>query len=210
MILQILFLLSLAITTTSSPFSFDKPVKGRTCGTPEPDDALRGYHSHLHHHEPRDNHLWNKTLIEDHVQKYHPKGKRSLDLRDLSNPYKLSKRQTPVEPLFTIDTYFHIVSDAQSNDPNSISHVRSQMVRDQFAYISNSYAGTGIGFNLKDVTFTVNDTWASNGDDIGMKTALRNGTYSALNIYYQTLLQTNGDNGTEAGAILLGFCCTVV
>lgn len=39
-------------------------------------------------------------------------------------------------------------------------------------------------FNHRGTTHTVSSTWSSNADDSGMKRALRNGSYSDLNIYY--------------------------
>ena len=43
---------------------------------------------------------------------------------------------------------------------------------------------------------TTNDAWAQGADELGMKRALRKGTYSDLNVYF---LSDLGDN-------LLGFC----
>lgn len=66
------------------------------------------------------------------------------------------------------------------------------------------------------MTRHINETWASNGDDLGMKLALRRGTYSTLNVYFQTDLQ--GSTGDAARALyrdgsdqtdpttILGFC----
>ena len=50
----------------------------------------------------------------------------------------------------------------------------------------------------------MNDTWAANGDDLAMKTALRQGTYSTLNVYFQSDLQTAPGSGSAS--VLLGYC----
>ncbi|EXJ69726.1 uncharacterized protein A1O5_06797 [Cladophialophora psammophila CBS 110553] len=81
------------------------------------------------------------------------------------------------------------------------------MIQNQFIYLARSYTNASIGFRLVGVTRATNDTWASNGDDLGMKRALRQGTYSSLNIYYQSLLQAGSNTpGVPAGSTLLGFC----
>ncbi|KIW18294.1 hypothetical protein PV08_02582 [Exophiala spinifera] len=81
------------------------------------------------------------------------------------------------------------------------------MVRDQFKYLAAAYTDAGIGFRLAGVDRVTNDTWARNGDDANMKRALRRGTYSALNVYYQSLLQADSNTpGLPAGSVLLGFC----
>lgn len=81
------------------------------------------------------------------------------------------------------------------------------MIRDQFTYLSNAYTNASIGFRLAGIDRVANDTWARNGDDTGMKRSLRKGNYSALNVYYQSLLQANANTpGVPAGSTLLGFC----
>ena len=62
--------------------------------------------------------------------------------------------------------------------------------------MNSDYAGIGITFTLRDTTFTVDPTWASGEDDLGMKTALRQGSYADLNMYYLSDLTPS----------LLGFC----
>lgn len=59
----------------------------------------------------------------------------------------------------------------------------------------DAYANTTITFNLSGITRTINDTWARNDDDKGMKRFLRRGTYKTLNIYFQTDLQMTPYSG---------------
>ncbi|GAD97344.1 metalloprotease MEP1 [Paecilomyces variotii No. 5] len=111
-----------------------------------------------------------------------------------------------------IDTWFHIVSTKAHADS-----VTDKMISNQLSYLQNSYANTTMAYKLRGVTHSINDTWAQGGDDIGMKTALRKGTYSTLNIYFQTDLQDTPSDSilgrSESSASsnaampsLLGFC----
>ncbi|KAJ9396295.1 hypothetical protein DTO282F9_6730 [Paecilomyces variotii] len=112
---------------------------------------------------------------------------------------------TPIE----IETWFHIVTTKANADL-----VTDKMISDQLTYLQKSYSNTTITYKLLGVDHTINDTWAQNGDDIGMKTALRKGTYSTLNIYFQTDLQDTpsdsilGRSQTTPSTMpsLLGFC----
>lgn len=54
----------------------------------------------------------------------------------------------------------------------------------QLAILNLDFLPRAIQFNNKGIDFTINPTWASGGDEIGMKTALRKGTYQTLNIYF--------------------------
>jgi hypothetical protein len=52
--------------------------------------------------------------------------------------------------------------------------------------MNDNYASTGISFSLKNITRTVNTRWATDGAELAMKKELRQGDYSALNVYFQT------------------------
>ncbi|KAL1999203.1 hypothetical protein VTN02DRAFT_4890 [Thermoascus thermophilus] len=119
---------------------------------------------------------------------------------------------TPIE----IDTWFHIVSSEAQADL-----VTDEMITAQFSYLQQAYANTTISYKLRGVDRRINDTWARNGDDLAMKTALRKGTYNTLNVYYQTDLQPSHSNNTstarnessdasqmshQLSSNLLGFC----
>jgi Pregnancy-associated plasma protein-A len=45
---------------------------------------------------------------------------------------------------------------------------------------------------------SINDTWARNGDALAMKRTLRRGSYSALNIYFQTDLAVSDPTGVSS------------
>jgi hypothetical protein len=49
-----------------------------------------------------------------------------------------------------------------------------------------SFAPSGFTFDLISIDYTINSTWAFDGDPLAMKTALHKGEYSDLNVYYQT------------------------
>lgn len=109
--------------------------------------------------------------------------------------------------LYTIDTYIHVVADTASASPSSSNYITDAMITDQFNYLATAYTNASICFTLQGSDRTTNDTWAANGADQAMKSALRKGTYSALNIYYQSQLQSApGTPGVPAGSTLLGYC----
>jgi Pregnancy-associated plasma protein-A len=183
----ILFVASLPTTILAANLP---EIPTRHCGTQDPSFGLRFAHSYLSWAEPLDNDLHNATTVESRI--YHSKRK--------------NKHQA-VNPLYTVDTYIHIIADSVSALPTSSNYVKDSQIRAQFEYMANSYTDAGIGFRLLGYFRRTNDTWARNGDDLGMKTALRRGGYSTLNIYYQSQLQAApGTPGIPVGSILLGYC----
>ncbi|KAJ5199595.1 hypothetical protein N7491_009608 [Penicillium cf. griseofulvum] len=136
-------------------------------------------------------------------------------------------RQAPIE----IETWFHIISsksestqvtDDMINSQVSCSffdsHLSAHSFYPQLSILQQSYADSGISYRLQGVTRHTNDKWASNADDVAMKTALRKGSYRTLNVYFQTNLQTSPRQAGRAfghrGAVtnnnlassVLGFC----
>ncbi|KAJ5443637.1 uncharacterized protein N7458_007509 [Penicillium daleae] len=112
-------------------------------------------------------------------------------------------RNGPIE----IETWFHIITRKADQDQVSDDMVDSQ----------DAYQDAGIQYRLQGVTRHVNDVWARNGDDQGMKEALRKGTYRTLNVYFQTDLQASPDQAGRAShrgasqssdlsSSVLGFC----
>ena len=163
----------------------------RYCGTDDPSSTLRFAHSYLSWAEPLDNGLQNASTVSSRL---------------CSDVHKKTKRQA-LNPLYTIDTYLHIIADSGSASPLSPAYVTDAQIRAQFEYLATAYTDAAIGFRLLGYARHTNDVWARNGDDLGMKTALRRGGYSTLNIYYQSQLQAApGTPGIPAGSILLGFC----
>lgn len=65
------------------------------------------------------------------------------------------------------------------------------MLSDQLAVMNTDFAPHGISFNLLGTDRTVNPNWAVDNDELAMKTALRKGSYSNLNVYFQTRLTDN-------------------
>ncbi|KAK6954583.1 hypothetical protein Daesc_004550 [Daldinia eschscholtzii] len=94
---------------------------------------------------------------------------------------------------FSVNAYFHVVASSTSL---SDGYITQQMINDQLDVMNADYGVHGITFNLVDTDWTVNRNWAADGDELGMKRALRKGTYSDLNIYFL------GD----LGGGLLGYC----
>ena len=73
--------------------------------------------------------------------------------------------------------------------------------------MNTAYAPANISFRIFPYTFTVNDAWATDSDDLSMKQSLRRGTYSSLNIYFQTNLSTPSTTpNTTSTSMLLGYC----
>lgn len=83
----------------------------------------------------------------------------------------------------TVPTVFHVVTKT-----DSAGSITTDMVAQQIATMNTVYNTYGVQFNLINTTFTTNDLWAvgSGSDGDAMKAALRQGSYSTLNIYFQT------------------------
>ncbi|CZT44468.1 related to Extracellular metalloprotease VDBG_01143 [Rhynchosporium secalis] len=92
----------------------------------------------------------------------------------------------------TVNVYFHVVSKS-----NAVSggYVSASQITQQLAVLNSNYAASGFAFVSKGVDYTINTSWASDGNEIAMKKALRKGTYKDLNIYYQYAIGGN-----------LGYC----
>ncbi|KAI0110545.1 metalloprotease [Hypoxylon sp. NC0597] len=93
----------------------------------------------------------------------------------------------------SVNLYFHVVASGNSVDDG---YLTQQMVDDQLDVMNADYGPHGITFNLVSTDWTVNSNWAADGDELGMKRALRKGTYSDLNVYLLGNL----------GGGLLGYC----
>jgi hypothetical protein len=115
----------------------------------------------------------------------------------LSSP-NVHKRATPKTSQFTVNTYFHIVSTEDQKHT-----ITRDMVANQIGELQSAYASSNISFALVETDYTVNDTWATDVNDVDMKLALRKGNYSALNIYFQTNLSTTAYGEPSQ---LLGYC----
>jgi hypothetical protein len=187
-------LLSLALVSSALSASIHYlPI--RHCPVTNPSAELRARHQYLHHDESINDTLWNSSMLLDHRAAFQS-----------HFPSHHSTRQA-TSCLYTIDTYIHVVADNASASPTSPNYITDTMITSQFTYLATAYINASICFNFRGSDRTRNDTWASNGDDHAMKTALRQGTYNTLNIYYQSELQSAaGTPGVPAGSTLLGFC----
>lgn len=81
-----------------------------------------------------------------------------------------------------VETYIHIVAAAQ----NSTDNVSDQVIADQVDVLNKEYGPYGISFNLAGTTRTFNSDWSNDHAELDMKKALRQGPYSALNLYFMT------------------------
>lgn len=105
----------------------------------------------------------------------------------------------PVQPQI-VNTYFHVVTTT-----DQARLVTPAMVTNQLGALQQAYAPSGISFRLVNTSFTTNDSWATDADDATMKQVLRRGSYSALNIYFQSNLST-APTTPGGGSQLLGYC----
>ncbi|KAI9834482.1 MAG: hypothetical protein M1826_002636 [Phylliscum demangeonii] len=85
-----------------------------------------------------------------------------------------------------VDTYFHVVSG--DSDAGSVT---DQMVADQLAVLQTAYGAHQISFNLLATDRTIHNDWSTGNDEPGMKRALRQGSYTALNLYFLSSLQAD-------------------
>ncbi|KAI0477048.1 hypothetical protein GGR56DRAFT_386619 [Xylariaceae sp. FL0804] len=97
-----------------------------------------------------------------------------------------------IQSIPTVDVYFHVIAAGKTE---ALGYIDEDKMNDQFTYMQEAYAPYGITFNLVDIDYTIDTTWASDGAEIEMKKALRQGDYSTLNIYFVN------DLGN-----LLGYC----
>ncbi|TPX08811.1 uncharacterized protein E0L32_009751 [Thyridium curvatum] len=87
-----------------------------------------------------------------------------------------------------VGVYFHVVAQSQTV---AGGYLTDKMLSDQLAVMNTDFAPHGISFNLLGTDRTVNPNWAVDNDELAMKTALRKGSYSNLNVYFQTRLTDN-------------------
>ncbi|EED15099.1 metalloprotease MEP1 [Talaromyces stipitatus ATCC 10500] len=96
-------------------------------------------------------------------------------------------------PRIEVDTWFHVVSTSEK-----VGLVTNTMIASQFLYLQQAYQNSSIHYNLIGVDRSINDTWARNGDSAAMKRTLRKGSYSALNVYFQTDLEVSDASGASS------------
>jgi hypothetical protein len=86
----------------------------------------------------------------------------------------------------TVDAVFHIVAKASSKASSKAS-ITNAMPTAQLVALNKTYEPYDITFNLVNVTWNTHDAWAvDNKADDDNKRTLRQGSYTTLNIYFQT------------------------
>ncbi|KAK1912141.1 hypothetical protein P3342_009740 [Pyrenophora teres f. teres] len=96
----------------------------------------------------------------------------------------LAARDAAATGPINVDTVFHIVATTAAK-----SSITNNMPSAQLTTLNTAYKPYNIQFNLINVTWTTNDTWAigaNPADDLAMKQNLRQGSYDTLNLYFQT------------------------
>ena len=119
----------------------------------------------------------------------------------------------------SVDVYVHVITSEDDEGLYTDDQIASQVrlltaisvgvefkltLTSQIDVMNESYAPSGISFNLLETDYTVNNDWASitqdSQEEYDMKSSLRKGTYGNLNIYFtEDLISSTGDE-------LLGFC----
>ncbi|KAI5795765.1 hypothetical protein EDC01DRAFT_64031 [Geopyxis carbonaria] len=92
----------------------------------------------------------------------------------------------------SVDTYFHVL---RSGTSESAGNIPDADLYEQLDVLNADYASAGISFNLIEITRTTNANYFNDNSESAMKSALRQGDYSTLNVYFQNL---------QDG--LLGYC----
>jgi hypothetical protein len=85
-----------------------------------------------------------------------------------------------------VETYFHIViadSNLFTGEIETIGNISDTDVANQLQVLNDSFRPYGFSFTLIKTTRTINTDWYYN-DEVGMKSALRVGDASTLNIYF--------------------------
>ncbi|KAJ6436368.1 metalloprotease protein [Purpureocillium lavendulum] len=81
----------------------------------------------------------------------------------------------------TVEVYVHVIA---ADETKGSGYVTREDVNAQMRVLNDKFSKGHISFILKDVDWAVNKNWTNNGDILNRKKTLRNGSYSALNLYY--------------------------
>lgn len=66
--------------------------------------------------------------------------------------------------------------------------MQDSIVDSQISVLNDNYAASGVSFTLAGTTRTVNSQWSQDQGEVAMKTELREGDYSTLNLYFLSYL----------------------
>ena len=176
------------------------PESKFSCSTPPPPPHILAVHRQWRAEEKArelglksGGHQSHANSSQNHSLNHHDATTVALHPRQtivLPDP-KPGPASNPNTPNHQIDMYIHVVSTAAKSPVAT-----AQMVSDQFNVLQDMYSKQGFDFNLKNVSYTINDGWATDQDDVGMKEALRTGSYRDYNLYILASLK----NGS------LGYC----
>ncbi|WYZ40651.1 hypothetical protein EsH8_IV_000992 [Colletotrichum jinshuiense] len=86
----------------------------------------------------------------------------------------------------SVPVYIHSIA---SNESGLLSQATLEK---QFQVLHDVFGGYGIAMKLGGITRTVNASWSAHSAELDMKSTLRQGGYSALNLYVQELYPTLG------------------
>lgn len=62
-------------------------------------------------------------------------------------------------------------------------------MRTQIDEMNSAYSTSSFQFSLQNISYTENESWSNNGDDMAMKRALRKGDYASLNLYFVATIE---------------------
>ncbi|CZT25776.1 related to Extracellular metalloprotease 1 [Ramularia collo-cygni] len=95
----------------------------------------------------------------------------------------------------SVGVYVHVVTTSAKQGRYSQS-----MINEQISVMNEAYSSMGVSYSLLATDFTVNNAWATAGQDStterAMKQALKRGSYGQLDLYFLS----------DLGGGLLGFC----
>ncbi|MCJ1225842.1 hypothetical protein MMC12_002491 [Toensbergia leucococca] len=121
--------------------------------------------------------------------------------------HSLYARKAAKSQELVVETFFHFVStEAQASSYDN--SLLAEIIANQSGVLNAAYAPANITFDIQPYTFTINDTWATDSADADMKAALHRGSYSTLNVYFQTSLSTvpAGSLSNSPATTILGYC----
>ncbi|KAI9152327.1 Epoxide hydrolase srdG [Paramyrothecium foliicola] len=88
-----------------------------------------------------------------------------------------------------ISTYVHVIESEQD-----IGFVTDKMLNDQLKVLNDTFSPHRIQFIVQEVTYTINDEWASSTRNRNKQVALRRGGYDELNLYFETGVGRKADS----------------
>jgi len=123
----------------------------------------------------------------------------------LHTAHRLEPRKASLAKEIIVDTCIHFVTTTDQAAQYAPEDIATLVAR-QGSVLNTAYADSNITFLLHPYSHTINDGWATDVQDSAMKTALRRGSYAALNIYFQTNLSAGITTPGAQASQLLGYC----